>query len=151
MSLSEEQKAAVARWVEAGEEMGAIQNRIKTEFGLTLTYMEVRFLLDDLKVVPKSAPEPEPDAASEEPAVLDLEPEPAPGGGRVSLSIDQITKPSALISGKVTFSDGQRAEWMLDQMGRLSLNPNTPGYRPTQDDVMAFQMELQSMARRQGF
>jgi hypothetical protein len=148
MSLSEEQKASVANWVEAGEEMGAIQNRIKNEFGLTLTYMEVRFLLDDLKVVPKSEPEPEPDTKDEDSEVL--EPEPAPGPGRVSLTIDQITKPSALISGKVTFSDGQRAEWMLDQMGRLSLNPDTPGYRPAQDDVMAFQMELQSMARRQG-
>lgn len=150
MNLTDEQKKQVACWVEEGQELGGIQSRIKDEFGVSMTYMALRFLLDDLKVVPKSEPE-EVKEPTEEPEVLDLEPEPAAGAGGVRLTIDQITKPSALVSGKVTFSDGQRAEWMLDQMGRLSLNPDTPGYRPTQEDVMAFQMELQNMARRQGF
>lgn len=150
MNLTDEQKSTVAGWVEEGLELGLIQNRIKQEFGVSLTYMELRFLLDDLKVMPKNRTEAEDKAKpAEEPDVLDLEPEPP--SGSVRLTIDQITKPSALISGKVTFSDGQRAEWMLDQMGRLSLNPDTPGYRPTREDVMAFQMELQNMARRQGF
>jgi hypothetical protein len=67
------------------------------------------------------------------------------------VTIDQITKPSALISGRVTFSDGESAEWMLDQMGRLSLNPSKIGYRPTEKDVLAFQMELQRLARSQGY
>ncbi len=150
MNLTDEQKSTVAGWVEEGLELGLIQNRIKQEFGVSLTYMELRFLLDDLKVMPKNRTEAEEKAKpAEEPEVLD--PEPGPASGSVRLTIDQITKPSALLSGKVTFSDGQRAEWMLDQMGRLSLNPDTPGYRPTREDVMAFQMELQNMARRQGF
>lgn len=146
MNLTDEQKALVAGWVEEGQELGPIQTRIKEEFGVSMTYMDLRFLLDDLRVVPKNQPEEEP-SKPEKDDVLDLEPEPS---GKVHLTMDQITKPSALISGKVTFSDGQRAEWMLDQMGRLSLNPDTPGYRPSQDDVMAFQMELQNLARRQG-
>jgi hypothetical protein len=40
---------------------------------------------------------------------------------------------------------------MLDQMGRLSLNPSKIGYRPTEKDVLAFQMELQRLARSQGY
>jgi hypothetical protein len=56
-----------------------------------------------------------------------------------------------MISGKVTFSDGQKAEWYLDQMGRLGLNPDQVGYRPSEQDVLAFQVELQRLARSQGY
>jgi hypothetical protein len=38
---------------------------------------------------------------------------------------------------------------MLDQTGRLGLNPTNPEYRPTEADIMAFQRELQRVA--QGF
>jgi hypothetical protein len=66
------------------------------------------------------------------------------------VTIDQITRPGAMVSGRTTFSDGQTAEWYLDQTGRLGLNPSTPGYRPSQQDVMDFQMELEKLARNQG-
>ena len=56
-----------------------------------------------------------------------------------------------MVSGRATFSDGQNAEWYLDQTGRLGLNPSTPGYRPSQQDVMDFQVELEKLARSQGF
>jgi hypothetical protein len=63
--------------------------------------------------------------------------------------MDAVTRASALASGKVTFSDGETADWMLDQTGRLGLNPTNPGYRPSESDIMAFQQELQRVA--QGF
>ena len=55
-----------------------------------------------------------------------------------------------MISGRVTFSDGQKAEWYLDQTGRLGLNASTPGYRPSKQDVMDFQMELERLAQSHG-
>jgi hypothetical protein len=64
--------------------------------------------------------------------------------------MDTITKPHALVSGKVTFSDGETAEWMLDQTGRLGLNPGKAGYRPSQADVVAFQDELQRVVQGLG-
>ena len=73
----------------------------------------------------------------------------APPAGGVNVTMDRITKPHALASGKGTFSDGETAEWMLDQTGRLGLVPGKPGYRPSETDVMAFQRELQRVA--QGF
>jgi hypothetical protein len=36
-------------------------------------------------------------------------------------------------------------------MGRLGLNPSTAGYRPSKQDVMDFQVELEKLARSQGF
>jgi hypothetical protein len=155
MTLTDEQKAAVAGWIEAGAGVSEVQTRLREEFQIPLTYLDTRLLVDDLKVVFKE-PEPEPTPATpadELPLETDdeLPPAPAPGGGSVRVTIDQITKPSALISGRVAFSDGENADWMLDQMGRLSLNPSTLGYRPTEKDVLAFQMELQRLARTQGY
>lgn len=157
MELTDENRKMVARWIEEGLTPGDVQKKLKEELEISLTYLDLRLLLDDLKVVPKEVePEPEPveespqatpDGAVEEAAPL----EPMPGGeGKVSVDIDQITRPNALISGKVTFSDGQRAEWTLDNMGRLGLNPTQPGYRPSQEDVMAFQVELQRAAQSSG-
>jgi hypothetical protein len=154
MNLTDEQKTLVAGWVSEGASPGDVQKRLKEECGISLTYLDLRLLLDDLKVVP---PEPEPPAeetptATAKDEVLDLEPdEVQPGSGKVSVTIDQITRPGSAISGKATFSDGQKAEWYLDTLGRLGINPDTPGYRPSQEDLMAFQMELQRAAQRVGF
>jgi hypothetical protein len=55
-----------------------------------------------------------------------------------------------LVSGKVTFTDGQSAEWYLDQTGRLGLAPMAPGYRPPQADIAEFQRQLQEELARMG-
>ena len=130
--------------------MAEVQRRLKEELGVSVTYMDVRFLVDDLKLQLKE--QPKQSEAVERLAAAKQEGESArsaPPAGGVSVTMDTITKPHALASGKVTFSDGESADWMLDQTGRLGLNPTKPGYRPSQTDVMAFQQELQRVA--QGF
>lgn len=142
MTLTDDQRAAITKWIGAGANLSEIQRRLKEEFGIALTYLEARLLADDLQL---SLKEPE---RSPDPVLPAAEPAAAPGA--VSVAIDQITRPGALISGRVTFSDGEKAEWHLDQMGRLGLNPSTPGYRPSQGDVASFQQELERAARSQG-
>ncbi|MET0222894.1 MAG: hypothetical protein ABW346_00775 [Terrimicrobium sp.] len=146
MSLTEDQRASISKWIEEGASLSDIQKRLKEEFQLSLTYLETRLLADDLKLRLKEPerpieplPLPTPDKAASAP------------GGKVSVTIDQITRPGAMVSGRTTFSDGQSAEWYLDQTGRLGLNPSTPGYRPSQQDVTDFQIELEKLARSQGF
>jgi hypothetical protein len=146
MSLTEDQRAAISKWIEEGASLSDIQKRLKEEFQLSLTYLETRLLADDLKLrlkEPERPVEPPPLPTPDKPAS-------APGN-KVSVTIDQITRPGAMVSGRTTFSDGQSAEWYLDQTGRLGLNPSTPGYRPSQQDVMDFQVELEKLARSQGF
>jgi len=164
MNLDDSQKATVRTWIEAGAQPAEIQKRIGEEFGVSLTYMEVRFLLADLDLKPKDQDVP-PD-----PAVAALQKKEAeqtaaaPGGmddqgpgpegsstGGVSLSVDRVTRAGSVVSGQVTFSDGKRAEWYLDQMGRLGLAPAEKGYKPSQADVMDFQTALQNELAKQGF
>jgi hypothetical protein len=150
MKLDESQKNKVAAWINDGLKLSEIQKRMESELGLRLTYMEVRFLVDDLKLVPKDPEPPKPPVAATtpEPALSPVPPVSVAGG--VSVVLDQIARPGALVSGNVTFSDGQTAAWQLDQTGRLGLTTAQPGYKPTAEDVKAFQLELQNQFAKMG-
>ena len=154
MKLDEAQRLTVAKWIADGAKLSEIQSRLAAEFGVKLTYMEARFLVDDLKLTPK---DPEPPKVVEPPAAAPAaEPKPVPtrrppAGGKVAVSVDQITKPGAIVSGKVTFSDGQLADWYLDQTGRLGVLPKVPGYKPTAADVQDFQLALQQEVAKLGY
>jgi hypothetical protein len=71
-------------------------------------------------------------------------------GSKVSVSIDQLTRPGALMSGKVNFSDGKSAEWIVDQAGRLGLVPAEKGYNPRAADLQEFQIALQAELQKLG-
>ena len=163
MNLDDAQRKKVAAWVAEGLKLAEIQNRISAELGVRLTYMDVRLLVDDLKLVPKDAEPPRalasalgstasstkpapssPNAPGQSPA------EPPPANG-VSLSVDQLARPGAIVSGKVVFSDGNRAEWYLDQTGRLGLVPQQAGYRPPPADLQQFQLALEGELSKLGF
>jgi hypothetical protein len=166
MNLTDEQKQRVKAWIDEGAKLGEIQSRLASELGIKLTYMDTRFLVDDLKLVPKD-PEPpkaEPTPAAKAPlttkpvpaeeaeeAAEDELPSPPAGGGKVSVSVDQITRPGALVSGKVTFSDSQTADWYLDQTGRLGVVPKQQGYKPSAMDVQDFQLALQQEMAKLGY
>jgi hypothetical protein len=164
MNLDETQRKTVTEWIAQGLKLSEIQTRLASELGLKMTYMEVRLLVDDLKLTPKD-PEPVkalnpilpgPGAAAgpapRQPAPGPEKPaQPAAGQGKVSVSVDQLARPGALISGKVTFSDGKSAAWQLDQTGRLGLFPQQAGYRPPAADVEEFQMALEAELSRAGF
>ncbi|HTA31393.1 MAG TPA: hypothetical protein VK731_12955, partial [Candidatus Cybelea sp.] len=70
--------------------------------------------------------------------------------GKVNVTVDQLARPGALVSGKVKFSDGKTAEWILDQAGRLGLVPAEKGYKPPAADVQEFQMALQQELQKLG-
>jgi hypothetical protein len=159
MNLDEAQRTKVAEWIRQGLKLSEIQNQLGTEFGLRLTYMEVRLLVDDLKLTPKDAEPPKPSSsplqapASAPPAAPG--PAPAsdttsPAAGGISLTVDQLARAGAVVSGKVTFSDGNKAEWYLDQTGRLGLSSPQPGYRPSASDVQQFQTMLESELSKLG-
>jgi hypothetical protein len=160
MNLDETQKRTVATWIDQGLKLAEIQKRLIAELGLTLTYMEVRQLVGDLNLVPKDPPPPpvpvEKEIAKAAPAAPGLpaaaQPPlaPAPGASRVTLTVDQVTRPGCLASGQVTFSDGQLGDWYMDQMGRLGVAPKVKSYRPSPADVQAFQQALEGQLSRLG-
>ena len=163
MNLDDAQRKKVAAWVAEGLRLSEIQNRIAAELGLRLTYMDVRLLVDDLKLVPKDTEPPKaaaptlgstaipPKLGSGSTRTADPSPAAPAATNGVSLTVDQLARPGAIVSGKVTFSDGNRAEWYLDQTGRLGLVPQQAGYRPPAADVQQFQLALESELSKLGF
>jgi hypothetical protein len=139
--LTPEQITALKQWAAEGATMSELQRHLKDDFGHSLTYMDTRFLILDLgielieevKVAPKE----------------ELKAAPVPTGF-VSTTMDSLTLPGALVSGKVTFSDGETAVWMLDQTGRPGLDPDTPGYRPAPEDIQEFQKQLRDLIQKSG-
>ena len=171
MDITDEQKAAVTAWVRQGASLSDIQSRLKDELNITLTYVDTRFLLADLNLELTDHAEEEETAppeiedvtrepATDEPASKDTEDatdtpavdehQTTAVPGEVSVTVDSLTRASAVISGKVTFSDGEGAAWHVDQMGQLRLDPAREGYRPSEEDIAQFQVELQKTARKQG-
>ncbi len=139
--LTPEQQEALKKWAAEGATMSDLQRHLKEDFGHVLTYMDTRFLILDLGIELVEAPKVEP--KKEEKAAL------VPTG-KVTTTMDTLTLPGALVSGKVVFSDGETGVWMLDQTGRPGLDPDTPGYRPTQEDVMEFQVQLRDLIQKSG-
>lgn len=160
MTLDEEKKQKVIGWIKEGRKLSEIQNLLASEFGIRMTYMEVRLLIDDLKVMPvdneikndkkaDSSKEKPQDKATKEKKEDEVE-EP-PEFSDVSVTIDEVTRPGAVMSGRVKFSDGVVAEWYFDEMGRLGLVTSQPGYRPSERDVKKFQVALQKQLNRLGY
>jgi hypothetical protein len=146
MNLDDSKRQKVTAWIGEGLKLSDIQKRLETELGLRLTYLEVRLLVDDLKLKPKDPPPPPKLAPKPEDALSPLPAAP----GKVSVTVDQLARPGALVSGKVKFSDGKTAEWVLDQAGRLGLVPAEKGYKPPAADVQEFQIALQQELQKLG-
>lgn len=156
MELSETQKETITNWIQDGRSLADVQALIREEFELPMTYMDVRFLVDDLDIT-MAEPEaeeksddtsPDADTAEEasEPEIVD-----DGGAGSVSVDVDAVMRPGALVSGTVRFSDGVSLGWQLSASGQLGLIPgDDPEYRPSPEDVQAFQTQLEEVLRQKG-
>ena len=58
MQLSPEQKQTVTAWVAAGDSLAVIQKKLSEHLKISMTYMDVRFLVDDLGLELKNAVTP---------------------------------------------------------------------------------------------
>jgi len=133
--LSEEQKQTIHGWAAAGDQIADIQRKMGSEMEINITYMEARFLVLDLGVEIQTEVDEEPEEEVEEEKIAT---------GEVTVSVDELIRPGFAISGRVEFSDGEKALWGIDQMGRLSLDSDTPGYKPSEEDITKFQDQLRA-------
>ena len=156
MELTDDQKASVASWVDEGCGLSEIQKRLREQFGLSLTYMDVRFAVIDLGLSiqdrdTEATPPPEPTEALVHEEQVGPETPGAAGAAGVQVDVDRVVKPGAIVSGSVSFSDGKSGTWALDQFGRLALDVGDPAYQPSPEDLQTFQQSLQSALASRGF
>jgi hypothetical protein len=155
--LTQDQKELVRQWVTAGAKLSEIQKKINEEFKISVTFMDVHFLILDLglnikekEISPANPVDLSKSAlAAAAESEKEFNEEGAPGA--VTVELDRVVKAGAIVSGSVTFSDGKTAAWSLDQFGRMALTAGKAGYRPSQDDLQAFQQELARLLQSRGF
>lgn len=136
--LTESQIETIKQWAAGGDDLNAIQKKLHEELNLKLTFMDTRFLLQDLEIA-LIEPEPVKEEVSEAPQA------PASLIGQTQVSVDEITPPHALMSGKVMFKSGAQGVWSIDRSGRVNWEP-TMG-EPTPDDMKEFEAQLQQIIR----
>ena len=150
---------SIRDWAAGGAQLADIQKRLEEQMELRLSYMDTRFLILDLGVEIRNLAKEEAESkqaeeaasAEQEPGVSneltedELEVLPPPGGANIKVTVDDIARPGLMASGRVTFGDGQGGMWYVDEMGRLGIDPEVEGYRPSEADILAFQRELQAV------
>jgi len=146
---NEERQAIVRQLLKDGRTLSQIQDFLRHEKGDNITYMELRILLSempDAKLPEKEFSKP----------VLPPTPAPAAGAGdaaaapagKLSISMDQLPAPGAMLSGYARFASGAKAHWFLDETGRLGLEPELGTGKPTPADMQEFSTELRRMLQQ---
>lgn len=145
--VTAEQLEMVRQWAGEGVDLNGIQKRLAAECGVHMTYMDVRFLLLDhgIEIATTAAPAPEKKSEPEPEPAAEKGPQPAVDG-RPTVTLDELTLPGTLISGKVQFASGTRGGWQIDQLGRFAWN-DLQG-QPTPEELQAFQVELTQLLSR---
>ena len=161
MQLTDIQRERVKAWAAEGASLSKIQDRLVEEFDLRMSYIDVRLLVLELQVAIQEKEKPKeivPPPATPPAAVTSVDeteddeamppPMGSPAGGApstgVSVTVSRIAKPGFAYCGDVTFSDGTQAQWGITAHGELALTGGPAGYRPSPEDVRAFQMELRN-------
>ncbi len=139
MDLTDSQIETLKAKAEEGGQLNDLQKIIQNDFGKHITYMETRFLISDMQIEIKTEVEekPEEEEVTPEEPDADLADE-----SKVSVSVDQVTRPGVMASGKVAWSDGKTSQWYVDEMGRLGLDSEEEGYKPSPEDIEDFQIQL---------
>ncbi|MBM3859008.1 MAG: hypothetical protein FJ395_05080 [Verrucomicrobia bacterium] len=144
---NEERKQIIRELLADGQTLSQIQDYLRKEKGDSITYMELRLLLSEMPdaALPERETPKTPTPAVEAETVPEL-----PSDGKLSISVDQMPPPGAMLSGYARFPSGAKAHWFIDQMGRLSLDPELGTGKPTQEDMKQFSTELRRMLQSGG-
>lgn len=152
-TVTAEQLGLVRQWAAEGIDLNGIQKRLASECGVHMTYMDVRFLLLDHGIEIATAAEPvqpeKKEPASAAAPAAQPQPQPEQGAaqpGKPVVTLDELTIPGTILSGKVQFSSGTRCGWQIDELGRFAWN-DMQG-QPTTDELKAFQAELTQILSR---
>lgn len=144
----QERNQIVAEKLNEGWSLGDVQRHLDEEYGEKITFLALRLLAAELDVDWDRIDEEQGKGEEVVQDVTQVPTEEGEGGG-TRVTISKVVRPGAALSGDVVFKSGVRAEWYVDAMGRLGLNPEGEA-RPTEDDLQDFQEELQRQLSEQG-
>ena len=149
---NEERKQVVRELLGKGQTLSQILDYLHKEKNDAITYMDLRLLLSempDVKLPGEGVAESRHHWPWHRSALTVGGAQiPRQAGGKLSISVDQMPAPGAMLSGYARFSSGAKAHWFLDEMGRLGIEPELGSSKPTQKDTQEFTTELKRMLQQ---
>jgi len=152
----EKRNQIIAEKLNEGYSLGEVQKYLAEEYDLNLTYLDLRLIAAELDVDWKQQQDEQTVTENSSGSILDETQQTEPGaeegaqetgGSGTQVSVDKVTRPDAVMSGTVTFASGAQAKWFIDHSHQLSLSPEADSEKPTQDDIVEFQQELQRVLK----
>ncbi len=151
----DEIKRYIAELLNKGVSLSDIQKQLRSEKGVTMTFLDLRLMVSEIenidwsKLQPEEKPK-EPKKVDPENGVLPDDEDEAIGAndedaaaGTTVVELSRLTRPGTVANGSVKFASGVKANWTVDQYGRLGIDKATG--EPTPQDIKEFQTELQKM------
>lgn len=135
----------IAEKLNEGLKLGDIQKLLETEYGIKMTYLDLRMLAAELEVDWSKQDSPK---QTEKPATVDQKDageildEGAVPVSEVTVSVSKIARPDAAISGNYECPSGAKGEWIVDHYGRPGMIPAEGSPKPTQEELKQFQEAL---------
>ena len=129
-------KEKVLKLYDKGLTLNQILDHLVKEDKLDVTFMDVRLAvseIEDERNLYTNEPEPEEVVEEEEPEIEEV-PE-------VLIEMNAILQPGAPLQGKAKFKSGRAMKFMMDQSGRIGIEP-IGAEQPDQMELQIFQQEL---------
>ena len=148
----DEIKLFVAELLNEGLSLSDIQKKLQDDKDVKMTFLDLRILASELEKVDWSKQKS--DIAASEAAKKAEEDKKKDDkkdkteAGKTVIEISRLKRPGSIANGSVKFISGAKAEWILDQTGRLALDKQSG--EPTEEDIQDFQTELQSVLSNGG-
>lgn len=136
-------KKIIGKLLQDGEQLGQILKILEKEYQQSMTFLELRLLASEIEDIDWAKTEEADKEADQETADQKLGSEETEEStdGKTVVEVNRLTRPGVVMHGSVKFASGAKADWILDQMGRLGFE-KTDG-QPTPEDLQEFQEELQ--------
>ena len=155
----EELKKLIAGFLRQGMSLPEIQNKLASEHKTTVTFLDLRLIASEIENIDwKEMPGEKSEAKESKEDEAHVVEDEDQGDEEISgdkgtwengavVEISKISRPGAMMSGSVKFPSGAKADWVLDNFGRIGLE-NATG-KPTQEDIKEFQVALQKKVANQ--
>jgi hypothetical protein len=144
--MSTERDRFIKEKLDEGLSLSDVQKLLVSEFGIRMTYLDLRLLAADLEVNWQKQDDAKAEEAKSDDD-MDISKIPAEDDDatpRTKIEVSKLARPGVALSGSVEFLSGAKGDWFLDSYGRLGFEAAEGSGKPTEEDLQDFQVELQN-------
>lgn len=136
---------------EEGKSLNEILDILHKEHETKITFLDLRMLVAEIEKSKPVEKKKEPKGFWRKGKDKDKkDTKPTEPSGATTVTIDQVMRPGAQLSGKATLKSGAKVNWFFDASARLGLELQEGSAQPNQEDIADFQRVLATKLQPKG-